>query len=386
MEEHQSSMRTRDLDRDSGRNYSDETDFHKKKGGTHDHNNKHVSSLALNNSNAYRRNASNSDDDIASFDELKSRKAPLEKHRYPGKPLPVSSKRESIRHQHRDQDVERFSSELEDDEMADLSYPARRHEKQEKRPKDGEFPSVKLSRQSSKRTEDSKSVHVSGSGGDSHSSRHRSSKRTNFDGGKYDVVDYEDEGKEFVRSGKHVRGRSSRSPPTEEVGRLHVNEISGSEVDPHRDHETIREVEKHHEETIRDVEKPSHRRRKHRSHSKSSKAELLGPTVSDQSDEDNDLKKKKRKHKKHHDEGSVLPEKSRERDGRSDADGDHGSNKHRKHKSKNGSHGIASSSPADLERTRWQLDSGHDVGTIVSSHSHRSKHSKHRRTENGKVK
>ncbi|CAM6098735.1 unnamed protein product [Calypogeia fissa] len=339
MEEHQSLIRKRDMDRDSVRNYSDETEIYKKKGGTQDQ--KHV---LLADSTAYRRNASNSDDDLASLDELKSRKPQVEKHRQSGKAVPVSSKRES-RHQ-RDVDVERFSSEFEDD-IVEVSYSARRSEK---RPKDADLPPTKLSRQTSKRTEDTKSGHLSASGGDSHSSRHRTRKNV-VDAGKYDV-DYDEE-KGFVRSSKYARGRS-RSP--EQVGRLHVNEFSGSEVDAH--------------DEIREVEKP--RRRKHRSHSKSKPD--LGTT---EGESDDDVKKKKRKHKKHHDEVSL--EKSR--DGRTDADGDH-SSKHRKHhKSKNGSHGVTSS-PAHLEHTRWQLDTGHDA--VLASH--RSKHSKHRRSDNGKVK
>ncbi|BFI08027.1 E3 ubiquitin-protein ligase RBBP6 [Marchantia polymorpha subsp. ruderalis] len=336
-EEQHPLTRKRDLDRDSVRDLSDDTDFYKNKSEKYER-----KPISLVESNMYRRHASVSDDE-PSFDELKSRRA-VDRRQREGKAVLVGTKRES--RYYRDNDIERLSSDPEQDALQQ-AHPVRRHEKEL------DVYSVKCSSKGqSKRGDDGKSMHVSASGGDSHSSRHKSKRNALVDD-KYDVECSQE--KSFARSAKHARCRS-RSP--EHDGRFHLRENSGSEVDGGDD--------------VRDAEK--RRRRKHRSHSKV-KAELESAVVSISEDES---KKKKKKHRKHRDEGNVV--KSRE--GRGDGDVDRPS-KHRKHRSKSDSHGVASS-PRDLEDTRWQLDSGYEGA--LTGHARRSKHNKTQRPFHVKLK
>ncbi|KAG6551945.1 hypothetical protein Mapa_006562 [Marchantia paleacea] len=329
--------RKRDLDRDSVRDFSDDTDFYKNKSEKYER-----KPISLVESNVYRRHASISDDE-PSLDELKSRRA-VDRRQREGKAVLVGTKRES--RYYRDNDMERLSCDPE--EVAfQQAYPVRRHEKEL------DVYSVKCSSKGqSKRGDDGKSMHVSASWGDSHSSRHKSKRNALVDD-KYDVECSQE--KSFARSAKHAR---CRSRSREHDGRFHLRENSGSEIDGSDD--------------VRDAEK--RRRRKHRSHSKS-KAEFESAVVSLSEDES---KKKKKKHRKHRDEGSIV--KSRE--GRGDADVDRAS-KHRKHRSKSDSHGVASS-PRDLEDTRWQLDSGYEEA--LTGHAHRSTHNKTQRPYHVKLK
>ncbi|KAL2642125.1 hypothetical protein R1flu_009712 [Riccia fluitans] len=226
--------RKRDLDQDSVRDFLGDTDLYKSKSGKHER-----KQIPLVESSMYRRYASNSDDE-RSFDDGMQNERALDRRQREGKAFLVSTKSDA--RYSRDDVVERISSGPEED-TAHESFSVKRHEK---RHKEIEVYAVKSSSKGqSKRSDDGKSLHVISSGGDSHSSRHRSKRQAPADV-KHDV-DFEDE-KSFARPGKHARGRS-RSP--EHDGRFHLRENSGSDLGG--------------DYNARDAEK---RRRKHHSYSK----------------------------------------------------------------------------------------------------------------------